>query len=80
MQPVKNSPFKPINPTGAMLNIEKLRTFPGFEHCPDEEAKEIVDSLSTLASFLVQRVNKYSHSEKSQEIGLEPNLQQGKAA
>lgn len=80
MTPIKDSPFKPINPTGALLNTETLRTFPGFEACPDAEAKEIVDSLSTLASFLVQRVNKYSHSEKEQRVRLEPNLQQGKAA
>ena len=80
MKTIEHSPFKPINPSGAYLTVEKLRTFPGFEDCSDKEATEIIESLTTLASFLIQRVNKYSHAEKGKEIGLEPNLQQGKAA
>lgn len=75
-------PYIPINPKGDPLTIEKLRTFKGFEHYSDEQAKDTVDSISTLAEILIRTTSsKTTNNANQQVLYLEQSLlEQNKAA
>lgn len=62
-----------INPEGEPLTVERLRSFQGLENLSDEEAQEIIFSIQTFCSILLEAV-------KAQEKLEEENTNQLKIA
>jgi hypothetical protein len=53
-----------INPKGEPLTIETLRSFQGLENITDEEGQEIIFSLQTFCSILLEAVKEQEKLEK----------------
>lgn len=71
----------PINPEGEPLSLEKFRSFEGCNHYNDEEALEIIESLSTLARIVIATVLKGGTSIDNQQVlHLESNIKSNKKA
>ncbi len=71
----------PINPKGEPLSLEKFRSFEGCNHYNDEEALEIIESLSTLARIVVATALKGGTPIDNQQVlHLESNIKSNKKA
>ncbi|HEY4063626.1 MAG TPA: hypothetical protein VGM30_17080 [Puia sp.] len=43
-----------INPRKEPLTVERLKTYPGFGHCKDDDAADIVRSIEQLAVIIFE--------------------------
>ncbi|RYC51045.1 hypothetical protein DN53_15530 [Flagellimonas olearia] len=60
-----SNPIIELKRKNRTFNSTWLRTYKGFEDCPEEEAEKIVEQLRELANIVCGHVQKGSINERS---------------
>lgn len=71
---------KHINPNNKPLTLEKLRTFPGYEHKADAELTHELDNIRKMAEILAGYIHHLENNRTDYQDVVYLNQQNNEAA